>query len=565
LNVGGSQLNPVPRELRRPLFVPVATNPQLLQCWSENISARGIGVVGRLGPDGETPSGRIELSFQLPDGAAIEAVGDVAWARHTARDTVALGIALTEVAPPMAQRLARFVAEFRLRVIVVGASPSWRERLDEAIGDLVSLEHVDLEEEVPPFDVAAVLYYGMLPSPRDRTAVDLSPGCITIGDAPDALLVDAFRTGRLACALPERAAAAAIRSAVFDVCRDSSVRAELRATMLRFSQQPRRGARAGALRDGQLIAESAPMKRTLEQIGIVAPRKVVVLLEGETGSGKEEFAKEVHARSDRAQRPLIVQDCGTLTDTLLDSELFGHVRGAFTGANADHPGMFVIADGGTIFLDEIENTTPALQSKLLRVIETGQIRPVGGTRTRVVDVRVIAATNTNLRAAVAAGRFRADLYYRLSAFPIPIPPLRDRGHDIELLAERLAADAARVHRLPAPSFTDDAMAAIRRHAWPGNVRQLKNAMERAVLLSGDGGRIDLAHLPDELRPAPGAAHGSLQQRVDAFERAEIERALLAADGVLTKAASLLQTNRVTLARKARTHGLALARRPSPDR
>lgn len=552
-----------PRELRRPLFVPVVTSPPLSQCWSENISSRGIGIAGRLGPDAETPSGRIDVSLQLPDGAGVEAAGTVAWSRRTGIDTVALGIALTDVAASFAQRLARFVAEFRFRVVVVGANKTWRERIDEAAGDLVSIEHIDTEADIPPFDVAAVILCGALPSTRvDLSAVDFAPRCIAIADVPDALLVQAYRSGRLACALPGDADAAAIRSALFDVCRDSSVRSELRTTLLRFARElhTRRPASDRAPRDGQIVAESPPMRALLEQLRLVAPRKVVVLLEGETGSGKEVFAKEIHASSDRAQRPLVVQDCGTLTDTLLDSELFGHVRGAFTGANTDHPGLFVIADGGTVFLDEIENTTPALQAKLLRVIETGQIRPVGGTRARIVDVRVIAATNTNLEALVASGRFRADLYYRLSVFPIAIPPLRDRGDDIVRLAERLAADAAHAHGVPAPSFSDDALGAIRSHAWPGNVRQLKNAMERAVLLSG-GRRIELAHLPDEVRAyrAPGGgARSSLQERVDAFERREIERALQEADGVVSKAARLLRANRITLARRMKSLGVQTA-------
>jgi two-component system response regulator HupR/HoxA len=594
MNMARSESNlPVllqPRELRRPLFVPVATNPPLLQGWSENISSKGIGVIGRVPPNAETPSGTILLSFQLPDLSHVEAAGVVAWSRRIDKDAVALGIAFTNLPPLVAQQLSRFVAEFRFRVVVVGADAAMRARMDEAAADLVSLEYVDTEADVPPFDVAGVVSCGALPAlPTSRNArehVDFAPRCIAIIDASDTALVESFRSGRLAAALSPDADAATLRSAVFDVCREWSIRSELRTTTVRFARELYARRTSGAntaqpmsstaavrasyaassasaleVRDARdvgegIVAESDSMRAVLAQLRMVAPRKVVVLLEGETGSGKEVFAKELHARSDRAQRPLVVQDCGTLTETLLDSELFGHVRGAFTGANADHPGLFVVADGGTMFLDEIENTTPAFQAKLLRVIETGQIRPVGGSRTRVVDVRVIAATNANLRTAVEQGKFRADLYYRLSAFPLAIPPLRDRGDDVVLLATRLAHDASRTHALPMPTLSAEVLAAVRRFRWPGNVRQLKNAMERAVLLSTDG-HVEVEHLPDDVRAAAARIpEGSLAERVEAFERGEIERALRDAGGVITRAAHMLQANRITLARRMKQLGVA---------
>ncbi len=287
----------------------------------------------------------------------------------------------------------------------------------------------------------------------------------------------------------------------------------------------------------------------------MAPRKVVVLIEGETGVGKEMIAKTLHQQSDRRDRPFIVQDCGTLTETLLDSELFGHVRGAFTGANADHPGIFVLADGGTVFLDEIQNTSPALQAKLLRVIETGEVRAVGGSRTRVTDVRVVAAANTDLDVAVREGRFRADLFYRLTVFPIRLPPLRARGQDILTLGKRLVATAAQSHSIDTPRLGNDAIDALLAYHWPGNVRQLKNVLERAVLLSG-GQTIGLKHLPDGLKGQGDSPELlSLDARVASFERGLIAAAIDDADGVISRAAEHLQVNRVTLTRKAKAHGL----------
>jgi transcriptional regulator with PAS, ATPase and Fis domain len=298
----------------------------------------------------------------------------------------------------------------------------------------------------------------------------------------------------------------------------------------------------------------------------VAPHKVSVLLQGETGTGKEVLATLIHELSPRAQAPLVIQDCGVLTDTLLESELFGHVKGSFTGAVADKPGLFVVADGGTIFLDEIENTTPDLQAKLLRILEDGRVRPVGGTKPAHVDVRVVAASNRPLAQEVAAGRFRADLFYRLNTFPVRVPPLRERVEDILPLAEHflMAANAKLGQR--APGFTEEARRALCAHAWPGNIRELRNAIECAVLLC-EGRPIGVELLPEALRaPAPEkAAAGSLRERVRDYERELIREALAASGGGLRRAARKLQASVVTLRRKAIEYGLttpmAGARRP----
>jgi len=285
----------------------------------------------------------------------------------------------------------------------------------------------------------------------------------------------------------------------------------------------------------------------------VAPHRVAVLLQGETGTGKEVLVRILHRHSGRGDVSLVVQDCGALTETLLESELFGHVKGAFTGAVADHPGLFVLANGGTIFLDEIENTTPNLQAKLLRVLETGDVRPVGGTQVRHVDVRVVAASNKNLGEEVRAGRFRADLFYRLNSFTIDIPPLRERPEDVPELARFFLALFNRSLKRSASGIGPDTEDALRAYAWPGNVRELRNVMEYAYVI-GEGPVVREADLPPEFSeprpPAPATSAG-----LDASLNPERVRAALAqAGGNRSEAARLLGISRVTLWRRLRDLG-----------
>ena len=227
-----------------------------------------------------------------------------------------------------------------------------------------------------------------------------------------------------------------------------------------------------------MIDRSEEMARVVELVRTVAPHRMAVLLQGETGTGKEMLAQTLHELSDRANASFVIQDCGALPENLLESELFGHVKGAFTGATADHPGLFRLADGGTVFLDEIENTTASLQAKLLRVLETGSVRPVGSTQVRQVDVRVVAASNRDLRTEVAAGRLRPDLFYRLSTFIIDVPALRHRPDDILPLARHFLERANLTLGGRAVGFSPEAEAALQAHRWPGNVRELRNVVER---------------------------------------------------------------------------------------
>jgi DNA-binding NtrC family response regulator len=257
----------------------------------------------------------------------------------------------------------------------------------------------------------------------------------------------------------------------------------------------------------EILGESESLRLSLQQVQRVAPTDATVLLLGESGTGKELFARAVHHQSPRRERPFLALNCAAIPDNLLESELFGYEKGAFTGATGSKRGKLEIADRGTLFLDEIGDLPPALQGKLLRVLEQRQFERVGGNETRTVDIRLVAATNKDLRALSGTPAFRQDLYFRLSVFPITIPPLRDRGEDVTLLARAFAARFAAEQKRRGPvTIEADALAALRGHAWPGNVRELENAIERALIL-GDGGGIRAEHLA-----LPGAAESEGRRR-----------------------------------------------------
>ncbi len=256
----------------------------------------------------------------------------------------------------------------------------------------------------------------------------------------------------------------------------------------------------------EIVGRSPSLRLALQSVSQVAGTGATVLVLGETGTGKELFARAIHERSARRERPFIKVNCAAIPATLIESEFFGHERGAFTGATERREGRFALADKGTIFLDEVGELPIELQGKLLRVLQGGEFEPVGGSRTRRVDVRVIAATNRDLEAGVRAGTFREDLYYRLNVFPLRLPPLRERGDDVELIARDVASRLARGMGRPLPLFSDADVAALRGYAWPGNVRELRNVIERALITSTSG-RLGLERfLP--AAPAPAAIAGT---------------------------------------------------------
>ncbi|MBK9030139.1 MAG: sigma-54-dependent Fis family transcriptional regulator [Myxococcales bacterium] len=310
---------------------------------------------------------------------------------------------------------------------------------------------------------------------------------------------------------------------------------------------------------GGLLGDSAPMvelRRTIEKVGA---SDATVLVAGESGTGKELVARALHLASGRGSHAFVPVNCGALVGSLLDSELFGHVRGAFTGADHNKRGLVVTADRGTLLLDEIAELPLELQPKLLRTLQAGEVKPVGGTETVTVDVRVVAATNRDLRAEVAAGRFREDLFYRLAVITIEVPPLRSRRGDIAHLARAFAAAAAHRARRGHVELSDDAIAWLEAQPWPGNVRELENAIERAVVLaSGDRLGVDDVRPPSERAvAAPIAALDPAGPvlTLDELERRHILAVLDACEGGKTKAAALLGINRTTLWKKLRQYGL----------
>jgi DNA-binding NtrC family response regulator len=305
----------------------------------------------------------------------------------------------------------------------------------------------------------------------------------------------------------------------------------------------------------QFIAGSVAMQDVLELAGRVAPLDTTVLICGESGTGKEFIVRMIHDQSPRANGPFVSINCAALTETLLESELFGHVRGAFTGAVRDKAGLFEVASNGTLFLDEIGEVAPTVQAKLLRALQEREIRRVGAERTLKVNARMVAATNRDLQAAVAAGTFREDLYFRLGAFVITVPPLRDRREDIPLLVHDFVRRAAQRVKKDVRAVSADAMTSLMNYSWPGNVRELEHAIERAVIVAR-GETIRPRELPPEisqkLRQRALDDSLDLQQQ----ERVLIERALERFRGNRKEAAMALKIGTVTLWRKMKQYGLA---------
>jgi len=312
----------------------------------------------------------------------------------------------------------------------------------------------------------------------------------------------------------------------------------------------------------RLLAEDPTMRAIFELVDKVAPSSLSVLLLGETGVGKELLAEAIHRRSARASRPLIRLNCATLSETLLQSELFGHERGAFTGANQAKPGLLETANGGTVFLDEVGELPLALQAKLLRVVEERKVFRVGATKSIDVDLRFVSATNRNLKDEIARGTFRQDLYFRLNGLSIEIPPLRRRRAEIPHLARVLLTRTCDSLGRATPAISEDAMRLLEGYAWPGNVRELKNAVELSLLLAGDG-PVRAEHLPREVQAfdaatstAPISAGGDdLRSNVETFERDRIASALERCGGNQTRAAEMLGVSRRTLVTKLRLYDL----------
>ncbi len=312
-----------------------------------------------------------------------------------------------------------------------------------------------------------------------------------------------------------------------------------------------------------VIGHDHRMLRIFDLVETVADSKVSILVQGPSGTGKSLIAGVIHQQSARRDKPFIEVSCGALPDTLLESELFGHVRGAFTGAVSNKPGKFKVADGGTLFLDEISSASPALQVKLLRVLQSHQFEPVGSNKTETVDVRLIVASNVDLEHEVEAKRFRQDLYYRINVVSIDIPKLCDRIIDIPLLADQFLIGSAAEMNRRITGIDDEVMQALQRYSWPGNVRELENVIARAVVLC-QGSQLRIEHLPEKILSSQDTDHTAgayspmpLKQALEVPEKRILETALRANGWNRQVTAEQLEINRTTLYKKMKRYGLAI--------
>ncbi|HEX6717955.1 MAG TPA: sigma-54 dependent transcriptional regulator [Pyrinomonadaceae bacterium] len=335
-------------------------------------------------------------------------------------------------------------------------------------------------------------------------------------------------------------------------------------TQVELAEALRRGERLEAeniaLRDSvsdelpQIVAESPAMKSVLNLVQRIGPADANVLITGENGTGKEVITRLLHSISSRRDKPLISLNAGALAEGVFESELFGHVRGAFTDAKSDRVGRFELADGGTLFLDEIGNVPLNLQAKLLRVLETGEFERVGSSKTQKVNVRLLSATNADLQAEVAQGRFRQDLLFRLNTVEIRLPPLRDRMEDIPVLAEHFLKLHRERYRRPIMGFTPEALDALRQHMWPGNVRELDHVIERAVLMS-PGSIVTAFDLALEATPDARLSARLEEMSLEDAERLLIKKALARFEGNANRAAEALGLSRSALYRRLQKYGL----------
>lgn len=397
----------------------------------------------------------------------------------------------------------------------------------------------------------------MLP-PSQRPEEGLALLEVILGAAPKAKIVVLTGAGGQDTALEavRRGAADLLRKPVdpdvlLVVLQRAAARAALEAALDNERQRTVQGRP-----DASMLGASAPFLAAVELCDKVAPTDLPVLVLGENGTGKELMARRVHAMSRRARAPFVPVNCGALPPNLLESTLFGHQKGAFTGADRARPGLFAEADGGTLFLDEVGELEAPTQVRLLRALESGEILPVGASRPVRVDVRLVSATNRDLDAATAEGRFRDDLYWRLKGVEVVLPPLRDRGDDVPLLAQHFLAEAASlVGDRQSRSLTPSALQALRAHRWPGNLRELRHTMQRAAVLARPDGHIGPTELG--LRSGAGGADGdTLAQRVASLERREIAAALASEGGNRSRAATRLGLSRQGLLNKIARYELA---------
>lgn len=430
-------------------------------------------------------------------------------------------------------------------VEAVSTGPAARQKIETRIYDLII-------SDIRMPDTTGIELLEHARSTRNPAAFVLITAVPTVDTAIQALELGAYRYVIKTDRLVEELKLVIDRALEELALREENVR--LRREMLK------------AFAAESIVGHSSRIRQVLETVRNIGPTSSTVLILGESGTGKELIARAVHEASLRREKPFVSINCGAFPETLLESELFGYFKGAFTGADSNKKGIIESAHGGTLLLDEIGETSLSMQVKLLRVLQERQIRPLGGTSDIPVDVRLIATTNRDLKKMVTEGQFREDFYYRVSVIPIHVPALRERKEDIDLLARHFLRAFASEMRKPANDFDPEALAALERYSWPGNVRELENAVERAVAVSGDADRlIRREHLPESVSAiAPGAdaqdiripdAGLDFEARVGGVEKAYLEAALAAAGGVRTRAAELLHISYRSFRHYAQKHGV----------
>lgn len=577
------------RQTRIPLFARVETpSGGFGPMYAHNISRGGVYLKAPGASPADVPLGQgLDLQFALPDGGPRVSLGaEVVWVNPVARDdagalALGLGLRFSSIEDAVATRIEHLVESFRYRVIAFGLEEVGLAQ--SSFGDLFPIQRVTTVEALE--EAARLGHAGLVlicEKPGETTAFQVLEQFLTTAAErrPPIFYCADASTPALEALLEGHARLQFVRAPFERVELRSQVHCAVDSFVLGFQKEllsdeltrtlERLSRENVYLRDRVdapkrmegIVGESAPMQRVFELIERVAPLSTTVMVLGETGTGKELVANAIVTRSPRKDKPFIVQNCAAFTESLLDNELFGHARGAYTGADRDSPGLFEAADGGTIFLDEIGEMPASMQPKLLRVLENGEVRRLGEAKTRHVDVRLICATHRDLDQLVKDGTFRADLLYRLRTFVIAVPALRDRRDDVPMLADhflqRLAAQPGRPER----GLTAEAKALLQAHDWPGNARELQHVIERLSVMA-DGASIDATLVREALglpEAGPVAARRPLHVLLEDYERELVRAELERAGGVVAKAARALGMERTTLTRRLRTLGL---RTPPP--
>lgn len=570
-----------PRQQQRvPLLAPVqaATDRPLGLMYAVNISGGGVYLKAPRTAANEIPTGTgLSLSFSL-SGEPLEVSGHVVWVDADLRDhrghqAVGLGVRFTTLSAEAQAELLQFIDSFRYRVAVRGFGHMLLA--EQSFGDLFALEPVaDAEALAATLErrqTGLILVGDHGQNPAEVLADLLKresaerPPILVVVDQPSQELERLVMEHARVTMMVGKVSATALRSLVRHSveCYALNFENELLATelsraldRLRRENHYLRARIGGTQAFAGMVGDSLRMREVYALIEQVAPYSTGVLILGETGTGKELVARAIHERSPRSERPFIAQNCAALSDNLLDSELFGHTRGAFTGATHDRVGLFEAADTGTILLDEVGEMSLSMQAKLLRVLQNGEARRVGDNKTRHVDVRVLCATHRDLVAMVRAGTFREDLYYRLRTFVIDMPSLSARREDIAALVMHFLQIVSERHGLRSKGVSEEALRILGTLDWPGNVRELEHAVERLFVHAGQDGEIDGALVRRVLGVV--VQHNEamdLPAALERFERQRIHEALQHAAGNITQAAKTLGIDRTTLSKRRKRLGL----------